>query len=242
VDNSLRDFRLGGAELPPPEKARFLEIQDELAKLGSKFSENVLDATKAFGLFVTDRAELAGIPDDVLSTAEQAARKDGREGWKLTLHMPVLPAGDAVRGQSVAARAPLSRQHHARVGRGAGPASPSGTTTPTWCASSSCAPRPRSCWATPPTPMSRSPPRWRPRPPRPSPSSTISRRARDRSPSATCRSCATSRAPSSASPEVCAWDVPYVSEKLRERRYAFSEQEVRQYFSEDESSPACSAW
>jgi oligopeptidase A len=88
VENELRDFRLGGAELPPPQKARFLAIQEELAKLASRFQDNVLDATNDFGLFVTSRAELSGIPEDVLDTARAAARRDGREGWKLTLHMP----------------------------------------------------------------------------------------------------------------------------------------------------------
>jgi oligopeptidase A len=88
VDNELRDFRLGGAELPPPEKARFLAIQEELAKLASRFQDNVLDATNDFGLFVTDEAELSGIPQDVRDTAREAAAKEGREGWKLTLHMP----------------------------------------------------------------------------------------------------------------------------------------------------------
>jgi len=88
VENKLRDFRLGGAELSPPDKARFLAIQEELAKLGSRFQDNVLDATKDFGLFVTDRAELSGIPADVVDTAREAALKDAREGWKLTLHMP----------------------------------------------------------------------------------------------------------------------------------------------------------
>jgi oligopeptidase A len=88
VENELRDFRLGGAELPPPQKARFLEIQAELAALGSKFSDNVLDATNDFALYVTDPAEVAGIPGDVLATAREGAAKDQREGWKLTLHMP----------------------------------------------------------------------------------------------------------------------------------------------------------
>jgi oligopeptidase A len=88
VDNALRDFRLGGAELPPREKARFLEIQEEIARLGSKFQDNVMDATDDFGLYVADRSELSGIPEDVLATAAEAARKDGREGWKLTLHNP----------------------------------------------------------------------------------------------------------------------------------------------------------
>src|SRR5437763_523612 len=88
IENELRDFRLGGAELAPPEKARFLEIQEELARLASRFQDNVLDATNDFALFVTDPAEVSGIPEDVLATARAAAQKEGRDGWKLTLHMP----------------------------------------------------------------------------------------------------------------------------------------------------------
>jgi oligopeptidase A len=88
VENELRDFRLGGAELAPAQKARFREVKEELAKLASRFQDNVLDATNAFSLHVTDPAELAGIPADVVEAAQEAARKDGREGAKLTLHMP----------------------------------------------------------------------------------------------------------------------------------------------------------
>ena len=88
IENELRDFRLGGAELDPPRKARFLEVQEELAKLASRFQDNVLDATNDFALYVTDPAELSGIPGDVLATARAGAQKDGRDGWKLTLHMP----------------------------------------------------------------------------------------------------------------------------------------------------------
>ncbi|MCC6609205.1 MAG: M3 family metallopeptidase [Burkholderiales bacterium] len=101
VDHELRDFRLAGAELPPGEKKRFAEIQEELATLGTRFSENVLDATNAFALYVEDRAELAGIPDDVLEGAREAAARDGREGWKLTLqapsYVPVMQYADSRR-------------------------------------------------------------------------------------------------------------------------------------------------
>jgi oligopeptidase A len=97
VDNALRDFRLGGAELPPEKKARFAEIQEELAHLGSRFSENLLDATKAFSIVVDER-RIAGIPDDVLAAAREAAEKDGKQGWKFTLHapsyMPVMQYAD----------------------------------------------------------------------------------------------------------------------------------------------------
>ena len=88
VEDALRDFRLGGAELPPAEKARFAAIQDGLAQLGAKFSENLLDATNAFTLLVEDRARLSGLHEDALEAARQAADKDGRKGWKFTLHAP----------------------------------------------------------------------------------------------------------------------------------------------------------
>src|SRR5438445_1150857 len=70
IDNALRDFRLGGAELPPDRKARFAAIQEELARLGAKFSENLLDATNAFSIVVDER-RIAGIPDDVLHAARR---------------------------------------------------------------------------------------------------------------------------------------------------------------------------
>jgi oligopeptidase A len=88
VDNDLRDYRLGGAELAPEEKRRFAEIQEELAALEAKFSENLLDATNAFSLLITDPEDLLGVPEDVLEAAKEAARKEGQEGWKLTLHAP----------------------------------------------------------------------------------------------------------------------------------------------------------
>ncbi len=88
VDNELRDFRLSGAELPSAQKARFAKISEELAGLGTRFSENVLDATNAFAIHVQERAELAGIPDDILDAARAAAERDGKPGWKLTLQAP----------------------------------------------------------------------------------------------------------------------------------------------------------
>jgi len=88
VENDLRDYRLGGAELEPQSKRRFGEIQEELAALEAKFSENLLDATNAFSALITDRGELLGVPEDVLEAAKEAARQDGQEGWKFTLHAP----------------------------------------------------------------------------------------------------------------------------------------------------------
>ncbi len=88
VENDLRDYRLGGAELEPRDKRRFGKIQEELAALEAKFSENLLDATNAFSALITDRGELLGVPEDVLEAAKEAARQDGQGGWKFTLHAP----------------------------------------------------------------------------------------------------------------------------------------------------------
>ena len=93
VENELRDFRLGGAELPDDRKARFMQVQEALAQLSAKFEENLLDATNDFALYVEDAAELAGMPDDVLAMMRAAAEADGKAGWKITLQMPsYLPA------------------------------------------------------------------------------------------------------------------------------------------------------
>jgi oligopeptidase A len=88
IDNELRDFRLGGAELPPEEKARFKGLRERLDGLSARFNDNVLDATNAFSHLVSDPAEVAGVPGDVLEAAAAAAAADGKQGWKLTLHMP----------------------------------------------------------------------------------------------------------------------------------------------------------
>jgi len=88
LENALRDFRLGGAELDDAGKARYSAIREELSALSATFSQNVLDATDAWSLHVQDRAELAGLPDDVIAAASAAAEKEGLAGWKLTLQMP----------------------------------------------------------------------------------------------------------------------------------------------------------
>ncbi|WP_433693927.1 M3 family metallopeptidase [Herbaspirillum seropedicae] len=88
VDNAVRDFRLSGAELAEDKKERFAEIQEKQAMLTTRFSENVLDATNDFALFVEDEAELSGLPTDVKQAARAAAEKDGKPGYKFTLHFP----------------------------------------------------------------------------------------------------------------------------------------------------------
>ncbi|WP_353156123.1 M3 family metallopeptidase [Herminiimonas fonticola] len=88
IENAVRDFRLGGAELSEEDKPRFAEIQEKHAALTTKFSENILDATNDYALFVEDEAELAGLPDDAKQAARAAAEKDGKTGYKFTLHFP----------------------------------------------------------------------------------------------------------------------------------------------------------
>ncbi len=88
IDNAVRDFRLGGAELPDDRKARFAEIQEQQAALSTRFSENVLDATNAYELIVDDEARLAGLPDDAKHAARASAEREGKPGWRFTLHFP----------------------------------------------------------------------------------------------------------------------------------------------------------
>ncbi len=88
VEHELRDFRLSGAELPDELKPRFQAIQEEQSQLAAKFSENLLDATNAHAEYVRDEAGVAGIPSDALEAARAAAERDGQPGWKFTLQMP----------------------------------------------------------------------------------------------------------------------------------------------------------
>jgi oligopeptidase A len=88
IDNAIRDFRMGGAELPAEQKERFAEIQEQHAAVSTRFSENVLDATNDFKLLVSDEADLAGLPEDAKAAARAAAEKDGKAGYEFSLHFP----------------------------------------------------------------------------------------------------------------------------------------------------------
>lgn len=88
IENSLRGFKLGGAELPAELKPRFSAIQERMAAITVKFSENVLDATNAFEHVVTDEAQLKGIPDYAKEAARELAKSEGKEGYKFTLQFP----------------------------------------------------------------------------------------------------------------------------------------------------------
>jgi oligopeptidase A len=113
VEHELRDFRLGGADLPGDKKRRYTEVREQLSKITSRFSDNILDATNAFAHYVEAKAELAGIPDDVLEAAQEAAVADGKAGWKFTLHapsfMPVMQYADDRRLRETIYRAYATR-------------------------------------------------------------------------------------------------------------------------------------
>jgi oligopeptidase A len=94
IENELRDFRLGGAELPDDKKARYLEIQERLSELSARFSDNLLDATNDYTLVIENMNDLSGLPDDVLLAAREAAQENNKSGWLFTLkapsYMPVM--------------------------------------------------------------------------------------------------------------------------------------------------------
>lgn len=88
VENNLRDFKLSGAELPDAQKERFAALQSRLAELSARFEQNVLDATDAFSLYVDNADDLAGLPSDVQAMLASAAQQENRSGYKLTLQFP----------------------------------------------------------------------------------------------------------------------------------------------------------
>jgi oligopeptidase A len=92
LEDALRDFRLAGVALPPGPRERFRAIMQELATLGARFEENLLDATQAWRLQVLDEARLAGLPEDARQRARQSARNRGLDGWALTLDFPCYHA------------------------------------------------------------------------------------------------------------------------------------------------------
>ena len=88
IDREIRDFRLSGAELPETERARVKTIGERLSMLNQKFSENLLDATNAWHLLIEDEARLAGIPADTKAMYAANAKAAGQTGWRITLHFP----------------------------------------------------------------------------------------------------------------------------------------------------------
>jgi len=229
VANALRDFRLSGAELDAAKKPRFAAIQEELAKLGAKFSENLLDATNAWSIVIEDEKRLAGIPEDVLQAAREAAGKDQKAGWKFTLHMPsyfpVLQYADDRELRETLYRASATRA--SEFGK------PEWDNTPLISrilelrresaqllgyashAEVSLVPK-----------MAQSPAQvlefLR----------DLARRARPFAEKDAAELRAFGRDELGIA-ELQSWDVAYASEKLRAKRYSFSDQELKQYFPED---------
>ena len=233
VENELRDFRLGGAELPEDQKARFLAIQDELSSLCSRFSDNVLDATNAFSWLVEDASELSGIPADELQVAAEAAQQEGKTGWLFTLKAPSY--GPLM--QYADNRALRERFYRAYVTRASELDKPELDNTPLMSqilklraeeanmlgfanyAELSLATK----MATTPQQVI-----------------DFLRELAQRARSFAERDLTELREFAQSQlklTELQSWDVGYASEHLREQRYAFSEQEVKQYFPEDKVLP-----
>jgi len=92
VENELRDFRLGGAELAAEKKERFKQIRERESQVSTRFAENVLDATNAFALYIDDTSALAGVPQDALQMLSESAQADGKTGYKISLQYPSYSA------------------------------------------------------------------------------------------------------------------------------------------------------
>jgi oligopeptidase A len=88
VENALRDFRLAGVDLPPDRKSRYRDLMQRLAQLGTKFTENVLDAQAAYTRSVADPSELAGLPPSAIDRAAADARDANGTGWLFKLDQP----------------------------------------------------------------------------------------------------------------------------------------------------------
>jgi len=228
VDNEIRDFRLSGAELPERDKPRFQAIQEELAALAAKFSENLLDATNAHAEWVEDERVLAGIPADVRQAAREAAAKDGRPGWKFTLQAPsygpVLQYADDRELRSRLYRASATRA--SEFGKAEWDNS-----TPIGSILALRAEEARLLGYANYAELSLVPKMAE------SPAQVLAflRELAQRARPHAERDLAELRAFAAAEldlPQLEAWDVAYASEKLREKRYAFSEQEVKQYLPE----------
>ena len=229
IDNELRDFRLGGAELPQEQKARFLAIQEELSTQSSKFSDNLLDATNAYAWLVEDQTELSGLPPDDVEAALEAARAAGTPGWLFTLKAPSYLAVMQY-AHSRALRERLYRAYCTRASELDGGkldntplmsailklrAEEAGLLGFANYAELSLA-----------TKMANTPQQVM---------DFLRQLARRARPFAE-RDLAELREFARAKlniDDLQAWDMAYASEHLRQQRYAFSEQEVKQYFPED---------
>ena len=92
IENELRDFELGGVALDGEDRVRFGEIARSLSRLGTEFSDNVLDATNAWEKLVEEESALSGMPESAVAAARQRAEEKGLDGWLLNLEFPVYLA------------------------------------------------------------------------------------------------------------------------------------------------------
>ncbi len=92
IADSLLDFELSGVALEPQDKKRFEEIQTRLDELSNKFEHNILDASQAFTIHITDSQRVAGIPEHALNTAKELAAEKGLDGYIFTLEAPSYQA------------------------------------------------------------------------------------------------------------------------------------------------------
>ena len=88
LENALRDFRLAGVDLQPGQKMRYRDVAQRLAQLATKFSENVLDAGRAYTRSIVQSCELAGLPANTVERAAADAREANQPGWLLKLDQP----------------------------------------------------------------------------------------------------------------------------------------------------------
>ncbi|MFO7808683.1 oligopeptidase A [Guyparkeria sp.] len=88
VENAIRDFRLAGVDLEPADKERFKALKSELSQLTTRFANNLLDATNAWSLDIEDESRLAGLPKSSRALFREAAQRAERPGWRITLDMP----------------------------------------------------------------------------------------------------------------------------------------------------------
>ncbi|MDO8263176.1 MAG: M3 family metallopeptidase [Gallionella sp.] len=237
IENELRDFRLGGAELPEDKKARYLEIQERLAELSSRFSDNLLDATNDYTLLIENKSELSGLPEDVLQAAQEAAQEKngsaGKPGWLFTLkapsYGPVMQYADN--------RALREKMYRASGTRASEFGKPDWDNTKLMDEIVQLRGEEASLLGfanfgelSLATKMADSPQQvagfMR----------ELAQRARPFAEKDLAELREFARAELGID-ELQSWDVGYANEKLREKRYAFSEQEVKQYFPEDAVLP-----
>ena len=88
INEELVEFKLAGAFLDDEGKAKLKAVKESLAKESQKFSENLMDATNAYGLIVENKSDLAGIPEDDIASFKEAAEAENEEGYKITLQVP----------------------------------------------------------------------------------------------------------------------------------------------------------